>query len=54
MVSLDVYSDMIIIIPLKFLISYFINIMILSVEGTCSSIVLYIKCLGGMFIQENF
>ena len=54
MVSLDVYSDIIIIIPLKFLISFIINMMTLCVEGTCSLIVLYIKCLGGMFLRENF
>ena len=48
MVSLDVYFD--IIMPLKFLISY--NNDIMSVEG--SSIVRFIECVGGMFLQEKY
>ena len=50
MVSLDVYSD--IIMPLKFLLSYYKHDYIVSVEG--SSIVLYIECLGGMFLRKFF
>ena len=46
-----IYSD--IIMPLKFFISYTsINNCIVSVEGR--SIILYIKCLGGMFLREIF
>ena len=40
-----------IIMPLKFFISYIHND-IVSVEG--GSIVLYIECLRGMFLRENF
>ena len=49
MVSWDVYSD--IIMPLKFLTSNK-HTYIVSVEG--SSIVLYVECLGGMFLREFF
>ena len=47
--TLDVYSD--IIMPLNFLIFCKHNY-IVSVGG--SSIVLYIECLGGMFLREFF
>ena len=51
MVSWDEYSD--IIMPLNFLTPY-INkhTYIVSVKG--SSIVLYIECLGGIFLREFF
>ena len=50
MVSCDVYSDII----YAFKISHFLykHTYIVSVEG--SSIVLYIECLGGMFLREIF
>ena len=50
MVSLGVYSD--IIMPLNFSFLIYTYNDIVSVEG--SSIVLYIECLGGMFLRENF